>query len=133
MRLEDYFAAATGTGVMSTADARGKVDAAVYARPHTLEDGSLVFIMRDRLTHHNLQQNPRAVYLFIEDKPGYRGVRLYLKKVREDADPALLQQLTRRCLSPEDDQAKGPKFLVYFEVEEILDLIGSGTPDLQPA
>jgi hypothetical protein len=39
--------------------------------------------------------------------------------------------MTRRCLSPQEDAAKGPKFMVYFTIENTLDLIGSGTPDLQ--
>ena len=131
MLLKDYFAETDGIGVLSTADSAGKVDAAIYARPHVADNNTLVFIMRERLTHHNVQLNPNAVYLFVEAGPGYRGVRLYLSKVKEDTDEDLLQQLTRRCLSPEEDQAKGPKFLVYFKVEKMLKLIGSGNPDLQ--
>lgn len=131
MLLKDYFAETDGIGVLSTADSAGKVDAAIYARPHVADNNTLVFIMRERLTHHNVQLNPNAVYLFVEAGPGYRGVRLYLSMVKEDTDEDLLQQLTRRCLSPEEDQAKGPKFLVYFKVEKMLKLIGSGNPDLQ--
>lgn len=130
MNLKDYFAQAKGIGVLSTADGAGKVDAAIYARPHVLENGTIAFIMRDRLTHHNLTGNPSAAYLFIEEGRGYKGVRLYLKKVKEDTDPALIQELTRRCLSPEEDEAKGPKFLVYFAVEKILPLIGSDKTDI---
>jgi len=133
MLLNDYFESTRGLGVLSTADAAGKVDAAVYARPHVADDGTLVFIMRERLTHRNLQENPSAVYLFVEAGSGYQGVRLYLRKLREDNDPELIKQLTRRCLSPEEDQAKGPKFLVYFAIEEILKLIGSERPDIQLA
>ena len=131
MLLKDYFAETNGIGVLSTADTAGKVDAAIYARPHVADDNSLVFIMRERLTHHNVQLNPSAVYLFVEAGPGYRGVRLYLSKIKEDTDTDLIQQLTRRCLSTEEDQAKGPKFLVYFKVDKVLKLIGSDKPDLQ--
>jgi len=133
MLLRDYFETTRGLGVLSTANTAGKVDSAVYARPHVHDDGTLAFIMRERLTHHNLQENPSAAYLFVEAGTGYQGVRLYLRKVREDADPELIEQLTRRCLSPEEDQAKGPKFLVYFTIEEILNLIGSERPDIQLA
>jgi hypothetical protein len=133
MRLKDYFAEKEGIGVLSTADAAGKVDVAIYARPLVLDDGTCVFIMRDRLTHLNLQSNPFAAYLFTEYGHGYKGLRLYLKKIREDTNPDLIRQLTRRCLSPEEDQSKGPKFLVYFELEKILNLIGSEIPDIQPA
>jgi hypothetical protein len=130
MQLKSYFEQASGVGVMSTADADGRVDAAIYARPHVMDDGTVAFIMRERLTHHNLQSNPHACYLFIEDGCGYKGVRLFLKKVKEDTDAALVQKMTRRCLSPEEDKARGQKFMVYFEVEKSLDLIGSDTPDI---
>ena len=64
MQLQEYFENASGVGVMSTADSGGKVDSAIYARPHVMADGTIAFIMRDRLTHPNLQENPYAVYLF---------------------------------------------------------------------
>ncbi|MBW2503926.1 MAG: pyridoxamine 5'-phosphate oxidase family protein [Deltaproteobacteria bacterium] len=129
MDLRNYFSDLTGVGILSTADNDGKVDSAVYARPHVLDDGTIAFIMRDRLTHRNIQENPYACYLFIEAERGYRGVRLFLRKVKEDTNPELIQQMTRRCLSPEEDAAKGPKFLVYFQVEKILKLIGGESLD----
>jgi len=124
MQLKKYFESKKGIGVMSTADGEGKVNAAIYARPHVMDDGSLAFIMRDRLTHKNVSENPFATYLFIQNEPGYKGVRLYLKKVKEDTDAELLKLMTRRCLTPEEDAMKGPKFIVYFTVEKALELIG---------
>lgn len=130
MHMQEYFENRQGVGVLSTADSDGKVDAAIYAKPHVLEDGTIAFIMRDRLTHKNINANPHAVYLFIENAGGYKGVRLFLKKVREDDDAELIKRMTRRCLTAEEDAAKGPKFLVYFEVEKILNLIGGDSPDI---
>lgn len=130
MQLEEYFENASGVGVMSTADSGGKVDAAIYARPHIMADGTIAFIMRDRLTHHNLQENPYAAYLFIEAERGYKGLRLFLKKVREDQDLELIGQMTRRSLTSEEDEARGPKFLVYFKIEKVLNLIGSDSPQI---
>lgn len=127
MDFKHYFTTQSGTGVLSTAAASGEVDAAIYARPQVMDDGTLAMIMRERLSHKNLQENPYAAYLFIEQGPGYQGVRLFLKKVREDSDPELVDNMTRRCLSPEDDLAKGSKFIVYFEIEKALKLIGSDT------
>ena len=130
MHMQEYFENRQGVGVLSTADSDGKVDAAIYAKPHVLEDGTIAFIMRDRLTHKNIKANPHAVYLFIENAGGYKGIRLFLKKVREDDDAELIKRMTRRCLTAEEDAAKGPKFLVYFEVEKILNLIGGDSPDI---
>ena len=55
MELREYFEKNEGKAILSTADGDGKVDAAVYARPHFLDDDTIALIMRDRLTHHNLQ------------------------------------------------------------------------------
>ena len=123
MDLKEYFEHAKGMGVLATADSSGKVDAAIYARPHFLEDGKIAFIMRDRLTHHNLQSNPHATYLFVEDGPGYNGKRLFLTKVREEQDTELLQSVRRRQYLNEKDEAK---FLVFFKVDKELPLIGDG-------
>ncbi|MRR38874.1 pyridoxamine 5'-phosphate oxidase family protein, partial [bacterium] len=73
MDLRDYFENAKGKGVMSTADASGVLTAAVYARPHVMDDGTVAFIMADRLTHKNLESNPHAVYLFLEEGDKYKG------------------------------------------------------------
>ena len=123
MELKDYFENTKGTGVMATADGDGKVDAAIYARPHFMEDGTLAFIMRDRLTHHNLQSNDSATFLFIEDGPGYKGKRLFLTKVREEQDSELLHSLRRRQYPNNKDEAR---FLVFFKLEKELPLVGAG-------
>ncbi|UCH19794.1 MAG: pyridoxamine 5'-phosphate oxidase family protein [Deltaproteobacteria bacterium] len=123
MDLKDYFENTKGVGVLATADSDGKVDAAVYARPHVMGDGTLAVIMRDRLTHHNLQSNPHATYLFIEEGPGYKGKRLFITKVREEQDTELLNSLRRRQYLDEKDEAK---FLVFFKLDKELPLIGAG-------
>ena len=128
MTLKQYFQTASGSGVLATADAKGKVDAAIYSTPHVMDDGTVAFIMRERLTHENLQSNPFATYLYQEAVPGHKGLRLYLKKIREDDNAELIATMTRRHLSPELDASKGPKHLVYFTVEKVLPLIGSGAP-----
>jgi hypothetical protein len=79
--------------------------------------------MRDRLTHHNLQSNPHATFLFIEDGPGYKGKRLFMTKVREEEDSELLYSL-RRKQYPHDKQ--DVKFLVFFKLDKELPLVGAG-------
>jgi len=112
MRLREYFESVKGRGVLATADADGKVDAAIYATPHFMDDDeTIAFIMRDRLTHHNLQSNAHAAYLFMESGGGFAGKRLFLTKTREEQDSELLNSLRRRTY-PGDE--KEPKFLVFF-------------------
>jgi hypothetical protein len=124
--LKDYFEDIAGHGVLATADAQGKVNQAVFARPHYMEDGTLAFIMPHRLTHKNLQGNTHAAYLFMEKGPGYKGRRLYLTKVREEQDTELLYSLRRRTYPEEKEKLEGPRFLVFFRVDQVLPLIGAG-------
>ncbi len=97
MNLSDYFENAKGYAVLATADSTGKVNTAVYARPHFLDENTIAFIMRERLTHSNLQVNPYATYLFIESGHGYSGKRLYLRKLREETSEELVASICRRC------------------------------------
>ena len=127
MKLSEYFENPQGVGVLATADAEGKVNAAVYARPLFLDpndEGTLAFIMADRLSHANVQANPHATYLFIEASPGYAGKRLSLTRVREETDPEKIEPLRRRC-KPEECEEKTAHFLVYFQVDNIRPLIGT--------
>ena len=126
MTLRDYFENRTGISILSSADRDGKVTTAVYSSPRVMDDGTVTFIMRERLTYHNIQKNPHAAFLFIENGPGYHGIRLFLTKVGENNDPELISKMTRRHLTPEEDHEKGPKHLVSFKVDRILPLIGTG-------
>ena len=124
MKLEEYFDIKKGIGVLSTADSEGKVEAAIYARPHFMEDGSLAIIMRDRLSHHNLQSNPHATYLFKEEGSGYSGKRLFLTRVREEENTELLESLRRRKSTYGNGE---DRFLVFFKLDKELPLVGDGS------
>ena len=125
MELDAYFENQKGRGILATADDRGKVDVAVYARPHVMEDGSIAFIMGDRLSHHNLHSNAHAAYLFMEEGAGYKGVRLFLTKVRVEENKALIEKISRRRYASEAGEEKS-RFLVYFKVDKVLPLVGTG-------
>ena len=123
MDLKEYFENTKGVGVIATADTEGRVNTAIYARPHIMDDGLLAFIMRDRTTHTNTKANPHATFLFKEEGPGYRGKRLYLTKVREEVDAELIKHLSRRNY-PSGENSQEAKFLVYFKVDRERPLIG---------
>jgi len=129
MSLIEYFEQNQGVGVLSTADAEGRVNAAIYSRPHIMDDGTLAFIMPDRLTHRNLNSNPYAAYLFRENGPGYKGKRIYLTKVREEKDTELIRSLRRKIYPPEVEEKGGPRSIVFFTVDKVLPLVGTGEYD----
>jgi hypothetical protein len=124
MKLSEYFENSKGVGILSTADKDGKVNAAIYSRPHFMKEDTVAFIAADRLTHANLQTNPSAVYLFKEQN-SYEGKRLYLIKIREEKDSPLIDEIRRRKNNNEDGKDKTEsRFLVYFKVDKVLPLVG---------
>ena len=120
--LAKYFENNKGLGVLSTASADGAVDSAIYARPHVIDDTTVAFVMRHRQTHANLQSNPRACYLFVQQGPGYVGRRLHLTLLREEKDHALVETMRRRRKTHVEDA--DPASVVYFRIDQIRPLVG---------
>lgn len=125
MDIKDYFAKKDGFGVLSTADGHGRVNSAVFARPMAFDNGTLAFIMADRLCHEQLRENPHATYLFREQGPHYEGKRLSLVKTGEEGDGDRIEGLLRQY-HPEraGSYAGATKFLVFFRVEHVRPLVG---------
>lgn len=125
MNLQEYFETHTGDGVLVTADGQGRVNGALYARPHVMEGRTVAFIMGDRLSHANVMQNPCAAYIFIPKGPRREGLRLYLTMERQEEDSPLIPRLRRRGEARDPSQKK---FLVYFTVDRVLPLVGASGP-----
>ena len=123
MSLAEYFANVEGVGVLGTADAEGKVDLALYARPHVLDEDTVAFIMGDHLSHDNLASNPHAAYLFVERGETYNGLRMYLTRTGEETDPQKVEAMRRRSHG-EHDYTGMKKYLVQFQVDEVRRLVG---------
>jgi hypothetical protein len=124
MGLNEYFENAEGTGILATADSDGNVDLALYARPHMMDDETVVLIMFDKLSHANLQTNPKAAYMFIEKNKDYVGKRLYLEKIREENDAELVQSIRRRKRYDVEGETSSASSAVYFKVNRIRPLVG---------
>lgn len=124
MKLNEYFETTRGIGVLATADAQGKVNVAIYARPHFLnqdDDTTCSFIMSERLSHDNILANPHAAYLFVEEGEGYAGKRLTLTMVNEETDLEKIKALRRRTAP----SFEGEKFLVHFRIDGVRPLLGT--------
>jgi hypothetical protein len=126
MTLSDYFENAQGSGILATADSEGKVDLALYTVPYVFDKNTIGFVLRERLSHQNLQSNPNAAYMFVERGEGCCGKRLYLTKMREEKNSSLIE-----CLKQQEPKIYPAglddfnKYLVYFRVDKIRPLIGN--------
>jgi hypothetical protein len=126
VKLSEYFEKTQGIGVLATTDASGRVNQAIYSRPHFLDDNddeTCSFIMSNRLSHDNVKHNPSASYLYIEDSKGYVGKRLSLSVIREETAPEKIEAIRRRNI-PTISKEEG-KYLVHFHIEGVRSLIGN--------
>jgi hypothetical protein len=125
MDLKKYFEDIEGFGTLSTVNSEGKVNSAVYSRPHVVDNDTIAFIMSEKLTHQNIIENSNAIYLF-KEKDCYKGIRIYLKMIREEKNCELAENLRRRkeyrkCTIKGDHN----KYVVFFEIVKVLPLVGT--------
>jgi hypothetical protein len=126
MNLAGYFENTSGTGVLATCDPGHEVDMAIYAKPHVADEQTVIFVMKERLSHQNLRSNLQAAYMFIEDGKEYKGIRLYLTMIREEKNQTIVEALRKKqpCMFPSADDSD--KFLVFFRIDRVRPLIGDG-------
>lgn len=123
MNLSELFTN-PGLGVMSTSSSDGKVNSAVYARPHIIDETTLVWGMTDKRTYQNLTRNRHAAYLYKTNGPGFSGVRLALELIRTEDEGDLLATIKANT-----DVVVGPgagaavTHAAWFRVTEVRDLI----------
>jgi hypothetical protein len=124
MNLTAYFEQNDGTGILATCDPESMVDVAIYSKPYVVDDNTIAFVMRQRLSHQNLKANLNAAYMFIEKGPGYKGVRLYLTMEREETNRSVIEAMRKKqpWIYPENDDSV--KYLVFFSVTHVRPLIG---------
>jgi len=127
MDLKKYFTEQEGVGVLSTANSKGKVNSAIFARPNIDEQGNIIFVVAKHRSLENLQENPSASYLFSENGPGYQGVRLDLKLTSIVTDNEKIDQFRKENSGKLYERYKNvDSVLAMFAVEQKRPLIGSG-------
>lgn len=92
-----------GLGILATAAADGSVNTAVYARPHVIDQTTLVWGMTAGRTYRNIVENPHASFLFKTASPGFSGVRIALELIRTEETGAMLEAIKKSA-----SEAVGP-------------------------
>jgi len=126
MSLAEYFENIKGLGVLATSDAEGNVDIAVYSRPYIIDEKTIAFSMLEKLSYSNIQSNPRAAYMFVEQGEGYAGKRLHLTKTGEEKDPKRIKAIKQQHKKTREPDEK-VRHLIYFTVDKIRTLVGDKT------
>jgi hypothetical protein len=126
MSLAEYFENIKGLGVLATSDTDGNVDIAVYSRPYIIDEKTIAFSMLEKLSYSNIQSNPKAAYMFVEQGEGYAGKRLHLTKTGEEKDEERINQIRRQHSKAKNYDEK-VRHLIYFTVDKIRPLVGDKT------
>ncbi len=127
MKLDSYFDKIKGFGILSTADSNGKVNASAISKPFVVDEDTVAFVMPGNLTHKNLQSNPHAAYYFLEKSDKYDGIRLYLTKIKESRDMAVIEEIRKKRYPIFTTKYNNEsKYAVYFKVDKALPLVASG-------
>jgi len=126
MSVTKYFENIKGLGVLATSDAEGNVDIAVYSRPYIIDEKTIAFSMLEKLSYSNIQSNPRAAYMFVEQGEGYNGKRLHLTKTGEENDPERIKEIKKQHTRTREPDEK-VRHLIYFTVDKIRPLVGDKT------
>ncbi|MFH1092978.1 MAG: pyridoxamine 5'-phosphate oxidase family protein [Candidatus Omnitrophota bacterium] len=124
MSLNEYFNNTEGIGILATSNSDGRVDTALYAKPHFIDEKRCIFLMADKCSHINIKENPHASYIFIEKTGNYKGKRLSLTKTKEFVDEELASQIRKKkhgCPACDEDKKT---FIVYFKVDFVRPLVG---------
>lgn len=127
MDLASYFKETEGVGILGTCDPQQQVDLALYSRPVVIDETTIALVMKHRHSHQNLQDNLKAAYLFLENGPGYKGLRMHLTKQREEKNQSLIELLRQKepTMFPKGDDSA--KHLVFFTVDQIRSLTGDAS------
>ena len=124
MSLAEYFQSAEGLGVLATSDSDGNVDLAIYSRPYIIDENKIAFSMLERTSFTNIQSNPRAAFMFVEQGEGYNGKRLYLTKVGEESDPQRIEEIKSQHPKRHKSTTESARHFIYFSIEKIRPLVG---------
>lgn len=116
VNMKEFFSQ-KGTGIMGTADRKGRVNLAIYSPPIVLDNQIVVFGATKRKTYENLKENPHAMFMYILDKPGWEGIRLELKLVKVEDEGEMLERIKENFTKiGYNSLAKEIAFALYFEV-----------------
>lgn len=116
-------------GSLATADANGEVNAAVFGSPRMIDEDTVVMGIGQNRSLRNLQENPKAVFLFMEPTPPtpeWKGARVYLKVESIETEGPLFESIRNQIREVAGDRsASAMHAAVRFSIRDVRPLIAS--------
>jgi Pyridoxamine 5'-phosphate oxidase len=129
-KLMEYFNKQPRIGTLSTAGKDGKVDVAYFGSPRMTDEKTVIMAVRKNQTFVNLQENPNAVFMILEQAsapPGWKGVRVYLKMTGSQTSGEKLETMKKAIAQKAgEEMAKSMHAALTFEVQDVRPLMDVG-------
>ena len=95
-------------GTLSTANADGDVNVAVFNSPQMIDENTVVMGIGENRTYRNLRENPKAAFIVVE--PGktlmdWKGARVYLEAVDMETGGGFYEQIKENIAKAAGEQA----------------------------
>jgi hypothetical protein len=107
-----------------------KVDSAVIGSPQMVDEKTVIVSLASGRTFANLQENPNAVYIIIEQGAGilhWKGIRVYLRMKEYVTSEQQLDTYKSQAAEIVGEKAANMiKVLATFEVTEVRPLVDFG-------
>lgn len=117
-------------GTLATADKNGQPNIAYFGSPQVQEDGTIVMGLGNNRSLKNLEENPQAVFLSIEESPvtfTTPGHRLYLKAQVIDKEGEVLAAVKEAIAAVAGEDAANMMVAgVVFDVTDVRALVDMG-------
>ncbi len=129
-KLMEYFNKQPRIGTLSTSAKDGKVDVAYFGSPRMIDGKTVVMAVRKNQTFANLQENPNAVFMILEQAggpPGWKGVRVYLKLTDYQTSGEKLEMMKKAIAEKAGEEtAKSMHAALIFEITAVRPLMDVG-------
>jgi len=117
-------------GSLATANGKGEVNAAVFGCPQMLDENTVVMGIGKNRTFHNLQENPKAVFIVME--PGktvtdWKGARVYLEALDIETGGGFYDQIKDNIAKAAGKEAaRMIHAAIRFKITEVRPLVDMG-------
>ena len=129
-KLMGYFNKQPRIGMLSTSGKDGKVDVAYFGSPRMIDGKTVVMAVRKNQTFANLQENPNAVFMILEQAggpPGWKGVRVYVKLTDYQTSGEKLDMMKKTIAEKAGEEtAKSMHAALTFEITAVRPLMDVG-------
>lgn len=109
-KLLEIFNKQPRIGTLSTANAEGDVNVAVFGSPQMIDENTVVMGIGENRSFRNLRENPKAVFIVLE--PGktimdWKGARVYLEALAIETGGGFYDQIRENIARAAGEQAAG--------------------------